>query len=361
MSSNRLYLKNLPHDAKRDDIFNYLERFGRLTELKIIESKSSSYGFAQFASEEDAQCVLETFRDRLFLGHCAYLLVLSPLTSQFLLGTVIEPARPMRKDMISTGNRSSAARNLRYDVLPRYYPNRMHQRYPVLVENIPRHVCWQVLSILIKSLARLIYWYKELKDFGRLAGGFVAYCDLERNINGRGFIEYFSREDAEEAIRKLNGQMLGGRAVNVSARSRTLRGSSRSRSPIRRRPEDREPSDTPPNTGLHPQGCVFPTSVSRYSLRRSRPRSSSPDRYVSPLQSDDPSGLSMLSKVAESYRAALPSTIPQGSEPVPLSHNHAAVVKQQVTETALANDFSNDAHLRFSYDHCLGQLHGCYA
>jgi hypothetical protein len=28
---------------------------------------------------------------------------------------------------------------------------------------------------------------KELKDFGRLAGGQVAYCDLDKNRKGRGY------------------------------------------------------------------------------------------------------------------------------------------------------------------------------
>jgi hypothetical protein len=46
-----------------------LERFGRLTELKIIENESFNYGFAQFSSEQDAKYVLDTFRGRLFLGH----------------------------------------------------------------------------------------------------------------------------------------------------------------------------------------------------------------------------------------------------------------------------------------------------
>ncbi|CAK5275689.1 unnamed protein product, partial [Mycena citricolor] len=73
---------------------------------------------------------------------------------------------------------------------------------------IPRHIHWQ-----------------ELKDFGRSAGGIVAFCDLiqltESNTrpggNRRGFIEYLLREDAEEAIRTLNGRDLGGSPVVVCA------------------------------------------------------------------------------------------------------------------------------------------------
>ncbi|KAJ7937146.1 hypothetical protein B0H13DRAFT_200310 [Mycena leptocephala] len=198
---SRLYLKNLPVHANREDVFNYLKRFGKLSELKIIASETYSYGFVEFASEQDARFVLDTFRDRLFLGH----------------RTVIELARPLRKDMPSTESHSSrnTARSPRHGVQPKYYSSQAHQRrYPVLVDNIPRHICWQ-----------------ELKDFGRLAGGHVAYCNLDRDRKGCGFIEYLSREDAEEAIRKLNGQKLGGRAVGVSAHSRPPRRRSRSRSP----------------------------------------------------------------------------------------------------------------------------------
>ncbi|KAK0190990.1 hypothetical protein F5146DRAFT_1046632 [Armillaria mellea] len=43
-------------------------------------------------------------------------------------------------------------------------------RFPVVVAGIPRHVCWQ-----------------ELKDFGRLSGQHVAYCDIERKNRSKGF------------------------------------------------------------------------------------------------------------------------------------------------------------------------------
>ncbi|KAF7352872.1 Serine/arginine-rich splicing factor 6 [Mycena venus] len=183
---SRLYLKNLPSDTTRDDIIQHLERFGKLTEFKLFESETKSrlsYGFAQYHSAQDARFVLDTFRDRPFLGHRR---------------TVIELARPLRKDISYTEPRSGRnasrqrAQSPRYAV--QYYSNRTHQcRYPVLVDNIPRHICWQ-----------------ELKDFGRLAGGAVAFCDLDPSRNGRGFIEYLSREDAEEAVQKLDGQRLGG-------------------------------------------------------------------------------------------------------------------------------------------------------
>ncbi|KAK7061638.1 hypothetical protein R3P38DRAFT_666660 [Favolaschia claudopus] len=199
---SRLYLRNLPHTTQ-DDIKRYLEKFGKLTEFKIVgESETFTYAFAQYDSPQDARFVLDTFRDQLFLGH----------------RTVIELARPLRKDMSYPEVTQSWQRTRipPYEVEPKYYPNRPC-RYPVHVDKIPRNICWQ-----------------ELKDFGRLAGGDVAFCNLDPSRNGHGFIEYFCWEDAEEAIRMLNGQKLGGCAVRVSTHSKFARSRSRSRSPIRR-------------------------------------------------------------------------------------------------------------------------------
>ncbi|KAJ7129784.1 hypothetical protein C8R44DRAFT_88817 [Mycena epipterygia] len=348
MPSTRLYLKNLPSYAKRDDVFNYLERFGRLTELKIIETDSLIYGFAQFVEEEDAKYVLETFRGRLFLGH----------------RTVIEPARPLRKDMPSVeshSSRSSDSRtehSSRYGIQPKYYTNRAHQcRYPVLVENIPRHICWQ-----------------ELKDFGRLSGGFVVYCDLDRSKNGRGFIEYLYREDAEGAIKTLDGQKLGGRAVSVSAHSRPApRRPSRSRSPTRR-PSSRVP-DVPLSTSDVPRiRCAFPTSASRYSLQKSPERLPSPDKFSStlslysgertlPVLHPD---LHTFSKAVDAYRTGLfGEIIAQGSRlglQASTYIDSSEPVKQPAAETVQSNEYYNfDPYLRVSYDRSrLEYLPGCF-
>ncbi|KAJ6538587.1 hypothetical protein B0H10DRAFT_45402 [Mycena sp. CBHHK59/15] len=331
MPPKRLYLKNLPASTNRDEVFKYLERFGRLTELKIIEN----YGFAQFASEQDAKYVLDAFRDRLFLGH----------------RTTVEFARPLRKDMESAetrSSRSSDSRNRhspdhsRSGVQPTYYPTHTHQcRYPVLVDNIPRHVCWQ-----------------ELKDFGRSSGGLVAYCNLDRNRIGRGFIEYLSQEDAEEAIRTLDGEQLGGIPVRVWSNSRAPHRRSRSRSPIRRTsyyPFARVPY--PQQTNDDRRRCAFPISASHYSLQRS------PERPSSPLRSDDPtlpvvlhSDLHSCSKAVDSYHNSMgPCLEPVAARTAFMSQTPSfdsnydepfAYVKQPAAE--FIYDF--DRYLQASYD-----------
>ncbi|KAJ7499015.1 hypothetical protein FB451DRAFT_1203962 [Mycena latifolia] len=343
--SSRLYLKNLPSVAY-DDVLNYLERFGRLTELKIFETESFSYGFAQFSSEEDAKYVLDTFHGRLFLGH----------------STVIEPARPLRKDMPFAephSSRSSDSRTRthgpRYgSIRPKYYPNRAYQcRYPVLVENIPRHICWQ-----------------ELKDFGRLSGRPVAYCEVDRKKNGHGFIEYLSQEDAEEAIRALNGQKLGGRSVAL-AHPKTHRRPSRSRSPIRRPSHHTRAPPSLETKDARRGHSAFPTSASRYSLRTSPERFSSQDRFTSPPYSLGPAlsvdlhpDLHTFSKAVDSYRTRLFGETAASERALVLPTSSSIDSFESVPQTAAeSNDYYNfDQYLRLTYDrNRLEYLPGCFS
>jgi hypothetical protein len=61
---------DLPSHIPRDDIVEYLERFGTLTEFKQIGGGVS--GFAQYKSAQDAKVVLDRFQNQLFLGHRAH-------------------------------------------------------------------------------------------------------------------------------------------------------------------------------------------------------------------------------------------------------------------------------------------------
>ncbi|KAK7695474.1 hypothetical protein QCA50_000110 [Cerrena zonata] len=72
------------------------------------------------------------------------------------------------------------------------------KRYPVTVYNLDRQTCWQ-----------------ELKDFGRLAGGTVVFCQVDKINRGRGLIEYISQEDANQAVKELNGRVLHGKALSL--------------------------------------------------------------------------------------------------------------------------------------------------
>ncbi|KAJ7638722.1 hypothetical protein FB45DRAFT_410148 [Roridomyces roridus] len=309
-STRRLFLKNLPLDGlKRAQLFDYLSDFGEVDELKIVEGDTGQrYGFVQFADSSASRVVLETFRDKLFLGH--------PI--------VIEPARPLRKD---SGSRAARPR----------------RRYPVIVSNLPPQICWQ-----------------ELKDFGRLAGGLVAYCDLDRSKNGRGFIEYLNEEDAVGAVRNLNGHKLAGQPVRVSmgpsGSHRSIR--SRSRSPARRtrsstttRTRTRR-SRSPPSHQIpdyiHKPSCLFPISAERFSPRV--PSDPAPFAYpnypftvepaipvvLHPVDSYHPSGLFVETEVSTAE-----ILMPQGHHPSSFIDYHSS------STTGAYHDF--DQYLRLEY------------
>lgn len=177
-------------------MLQYLSCYGKVSEVKFIRD----YAFVQFESAKDAQVVHDTYHNQPLLG--------KRITIQF--------ARPLRKDMPSFVSSTSSDTLVVPDVPEERPANpRNPARYPVIIMNLHRDVRWQ-----------------ELKDFGRLTGCLVAYCDLDPSRHGRGFIEYFTRKDAEKAIRTLDGRRLLGNEVRVvgweRSRSRTHRGRSRS-------------------------------------------------------------------------------------------------------------------------------------
>ncbi|KAF9055207.1 hypothetical protein BDZ89DRAFT_10443 [Hymenopellis radicata] len=175
-SDRRLFLKDLPETASAQDMKELLQRYGTLTEFKLIPGHT--YGFVEYASKEDALTVLQTFQRYNFLGH----------------NITIEYAHQARKYITAGSPLEPAIKKLARDRL-RHRPD---QRFRIIVSGIPRHFCWQ-----------------ELKDFGRLSGKPVVYCDLEKKRNGRGFLEFNFLADAEAAVRKLNGRKLGGSKVSV--------------------------------------------------------------------------------------------------------------------------------------------------
>ncbi|KAG6837547.1 hypothetical protein H0H93_007728 [Arthromyces matolae] len=181
---------------------------------------------------EDSEDVLDIFKTQLFLGerehrHCEYTY---HINKDFGPGITVEFARPMRKDTQSSDDERKKAcsdpnislKKSDHSISSDLF-DRPQYRYPVVVTNIPRKIRWQ-----------------ELKDFGRRSGGLVAFCDLDRKHQGRGFVEYFSREDAERAILALDKTYLGGQLVRVRGRPHPYRDRSRSLSPVRRHTQSRE-------------------------------------------------------------------------------------------------------------------------
>ncbi|KAI0076460.1 hypothetical protein K474DRAFT_1235642 [Panus rudis PR-1116 ss-1] len=67
--------------------------------------------------------------------------------------------------------------------------------------------------VIVSGLSRDTSW-QDLKDFGREAGN-VSFADIDRDVAGDGILEYAAREDAERAVKDLDGKDLRGQPVRV--------------------------------------------------------------------------------------------------------------------------------------------------
>ena len=108
----------------------------------------------------------------------------SSLTSPDI-GVTVQFARPLRKerppyranDYPSSPESPLHQRSPRLDGL--YEDNyRGHKRYVVVVDNLHPRTCWQVPTFTLLSHGLVSLCAQELKDFGRLLGGDVAFCDI---------------------------------------------------------------------------------------------------------------------------------------------------------------------------------------
>ncbi|CAL1701383.1 unnamed protein product [Somion occarium] len=181
MSGRSLYLGGLPDAVKEDDIRRHLSIYGKINTIHIFPG----YGFVEFESETDA---VASLANQLFLGYEMSIQLArhrrKTVGSDERNTTRTEGSPPVRERSRTTSSHSSE------------YQART--RYPVTVHNLDRQTCWQ-----------------ELKDFGRLAGGTVVFCQVDKINRGRGLIEYLTQEDADRAVKELNGRTLHDRVLSL--------------------------------------------------------------------------------------------------------------------------------------------------
>lgn len=70
------------------------------------------------------------------------------------------------------------------------------------------------IRLIVSGISRDTSW-QDLKDFGREAGS-VSFADIDRDNPGQGILEYLSRDDADRAVKDLDGKDLRGRPVRVA-------------------------------------------------------------------------------------------------------------------------------------------------
>ncbi|KAJ8483121.1 hypothetical protein ONZ51_g4909 [Trametes cubensis] len=163
--ARRLYLGRLPPDARTEDVQKFFDGYGRIVDCRVM----TGFGFVEFESSRDAEDALQHFNGKSFMG--------TNIVVEFAKDT-----RPRRDP---------------YDV-DRAVRARRPPGFRLIVSGISRDTSWQ-----------------DLKDFGREAGS-VSYADIDRDYPGEGILEYLSREDAERAVKELDGRDLRGQPVRVT-------------------------------------------------------------------------------------------------------------------------------------------------
>ncbi|KAF8323081.1 hypothetical protein DL93DRAFT_2162277 [Clavulina sp. PMI_390] len=191
----RLYLGRLSADATTKDIEKLFANYGRMQECRVM----TGFGFVEFDNAKDAEDVLNEFNGKEFLGQ--------PMIVEFARERDSRRERPPRRE---TDRRGPA-------------PGGRRGGFRVIISGISRETSWQ-----------------DLKDFGREAGN-VTFADVDRDYPGQGVLEYVTQDDADYAVRKLDGRELRGVSVHVDAdRGGNWRESGRDRERDRDRDDRRD-------------------------------------------------------------------------------------------------------------------------
>ncbi|VDB82706.1 unnamed protein product [Peniophora sp. CBMAI 1063] len=167
MGSRRLYIGKLPPDARSDEVQDLFKPYGKIVDCKVM----TGFGFIEFDSSRDAEDAVTNVNGKSFLG--------GPIVVEFA-----KESRPRPRDPYPEDRSSARARR----------PPGIR----ILVTGISRDTSWQ-----------------DLKDFGREAGS-VSFADIDRDVPGQGILEYLSRDDAERAVKELDGKDLRGQSVRVA-------------------------------------------------------------------------------------------------------------------------------------------------
>ncbi|KAJ7681775.1 hypothetical protein B0H17DRAFT_1138206 [Mycena rosella] len=263
--SRRLYLGRLNADAQSSDVNELFAGYGKIIDCRVMTGSSNrngppddalnkpatGFGFVEFETAKaslrclfflfsDAEDAVTNFNGKQFMG-------------QTIVVEFAKESRP-RREPYEGGERSHGPPGIR-----------------LIVSGISRDTSWQVwlssvlssrgvrflllarlsmvpeealsrswsrslygaLVVLLSSGGRILFpagenghglvsfsWIpnhlpRDLKDFGREAGS-VSFADIDRDFRDQGILEYLSRDDAERAVKDLDGKDLRGRPVRVA-------------------------------------------------------------------------------------------------------------------------------------------------
>ncbi|KAG3121556.1 hypothetical protein PI124_g261 [Phytophthora idaei] len=232
----RVYVGGLPRDATSREIQDGFSRYGHVSNIWVARNPPG-FAFVDFEDPRDADDAIRSMDGRDFLG-----------------GRIrVELARggSRRDGGGGGGGRRDDDRNGRGGGGDRFERGRnppQRTDYRVRVTDLPHDVDW-----------------RNVKDFLR-TGGEVTYCNIE--ADGSAIAEFQSKEDMEDAVKKLDDTEFRGSYVRVAPEGDSSR-RSRSRSPARGRSPNRRSRSRSP-------------AARKDSPRRSRSRSASPAAGRSP-------------------------------------------------------------------------------
>ncbi|KAG8907180.1 hypothetical protein FRB99_005152 [Tulasnella sp. 403] len=275
MSGRRLYLGRLPADTRPEDVTKHFDGYGKIVECRVM----TGFGFVEFENPKDADDVVHNFNGKSFLGQSSI---------------IVEFAKDTRR----------GGGDPYYSRAPPRGPPRRPAGFRVNVSGISRDTSWQTLPdgslwpppsplLALPLEFRLPTGWpvfaldsepQDLKDFGREAGS-VTFADVDRNDAGHGVLEYASWDDADHAVRTLDGKDLRGVAVRLALDEARDRRSpprrDRSRSPYRRRDDrERRRSRSPPRRHEERRDEFYRRDERRDDRRDDRDRERKYDREV---------------------------------------------------------------------------------
>ncbi|KZS89989.1 RNA-binding domain-containing protein [Sistotremastrum niveocremeum HHB9708] len=168
--ARRLYLGRLPAEARQEDVEKLFDGYGRVVDCRVMAGKG--FGFVEFEGTRDAEDAVAAFNGKPFMG----------------TNIVVEFAKEARRRDNYDGDRG-------HGPPPR---TRRPPGFRIIVSGVSRDTSWQ-----------------DLKDFGREAGS-VSFADIDRDVAGQGILEYLSKDDADSAVKLLDGKELRGASVRVA-------------------------------------------------------------------------------------------------------------------------------------------------
>ncbi|KAG0296811.1 serine arginine-rich splicing factor [Linnemannia gamsii] len=157
----RVYLGHLSRDASDRDIERLFKNYGHIREVTV----KNGFGFVDFDDSKDADDAVHDFHGKDFLGE----------------RLVVEIARGERRRDDVRGS-------------DRYGPPERTE-YRLMVGNLAHGVSWQ-----------------DIKDMMRKAGE-VTYADLIKDQDNQGVVEFQTEEDAQKALKTMDGELLRGQPV----------------------------------------------------------------------------------------------------------------------------------------------------